>query len=75
VEYLKELMDHEVQVKIQRSDVIMESIEIQKPNSAQKEKFEKAQPDFERMMETVKPFSKKRTIIRHDLRTEWHSCD
>lgn len=49
----------------------MNLIEIEKPNHDQKLRIDQAREDFNKMMESIKPFSKKHQTRTDNQKIEW----
>jgi hypothetical protein len=49
----------------------MKLIEIEKPSEDKKKSIDQAKEDFDEMMKSIKPFSKKKHIIKNSSKLEW----
>jgi hypothetical protein len=53
----------------------MALIEIQNPTADQEEKLKSSTTEYQKMMKTIKPFTKGKSYIQKGSNTEWQSCD
>ena len=53
----------------------MNLIEIKKPTHDQERKINTGKENFDKMMETIKPFLKEKSVIHHNSDIDWSHCE